>query len=422
MINFKYKSFLILFILYIFISNKSYSELNENPIDLTFVKHTSNQICKEIKKPSKQFIELDLWKKISQNNNTIILKHDKKKLNLNISYKKFNNKLIKLQLSFLDINSIPLLMLLIKNDCKILLSRLLIRDKNHRISFIYNLSTDLLSVIKKENFNPPLPYFKPLKGIEIALIDTGINYTLPSVYPHLSRDDSGHLSGYDFNDNDNLPFDVDFGRSAFFPFHHGTSVASVIIREAPEANLVVYRFPRNNMCKFDDLIKHIATRNIKIANLSMGSKNRDDWICFEKAAKENPNILFIVSAGNDGINIDKQNVFPASFDLNNILVVTSSDIFGNLANGSNFGPKSVDIMLPAEQIPVFDHRGVKSKTSGSSYAVPRLVSMAVRFLANNKNADTKEIKAALISRAVSVSGDVVRYGWIPDPLDDYLLD
>ena len=56
------------------------------------------------------------------------------------------------------------------------------------------------------------------------------------------------------------------------------------------------------------------------------------------------NILFFVSAGNDGKNIDKSKVFPASLELENILVISSSDISGDLAHGSNFGKKTVDFL------------------------------------------------------------------------------
>ena len=77
-----------------------------------------------------------------------------------------------------------------------------------------------------------------------------------------------------------------------------------------------------------------------------------------------------------------------------------SDIFGNLARDSNFGKNSVDFLIPGEQIPVIDHRGVRTKASGSSYAVPRVVAMAVRYLSKNPNASVGDIKNILISRAV----------------------
>ena len=76
--------------------------------------------------------------------------------------------------------------------------------------------------------------------------------------------------------------------------------------------------------------------------------------------------------------------------------------------------------MPGEHS-VIDHRGVKTKASGSSFAVPRLVSLAARYITKHNNAKVVDIKNMLIKRAVSKS-EWVKYGWIPDPLDNYLFD
>ena len=47
--------------------------------------------------------------------------------------------------------------------------------------------------------------------------------------------------------------------------------------------------------------------------------------------------------------------------------------------------------------------------------------MAIRILSNNTNANILDIKSKLISRAIQ-SNEKVKYGWIPDPLDNYLLN
>ena len=191
-------------------------------------------------------------------------------------------------------------------------------------------------------------------------------------------------------------------------------------RTCNKIKTILINIQKQNHQSFRDCAYQLALNKIKIVNLSMGSSNKNDWNCFYDAASEYKDILFFVSAGNDGKNIDENKVFPASFDLENILVISSSDISGGLAQGSNFGKKSVDFLIPGEQIPVIDHRGVKTKASGSSFAVPRIVAMAVRLLSFNKNATTIDIKSALIDRALK--NENVKFGWIPDPLDNYLLN
>ena len=181
----------------------------------------------------------------------------------------------------------------------------------------------------------------------------------------------------------------------------------------------IYRFPANDMCRFSDLIEHADRTGVRIINLSMGSNSAEDWKCFHESARRHLNILFVVSAGNGGLNIDTNHVFPASFDLENIVVVTSSDLFGYLPRHSNYGVQSVDFMVPAEQVDVFDHRGAYSTTGGSSYAAPMVASLATRFLAKNKSATTRDIVTFLESRAINKGKKFVKFGWIPDPSDDF---
>ena len=253
----------------------------------------------------------------------------------------------------------------------------------------------------------------------MALVDTGVNYNLPIVQEHLALNSQGQLIGYDFWDDDDRPFDKDPRRNIFFPLHHGTSVFSVLTQNLGGLKTAIYRFPATNMCRFSDLIEHADRTGVRIINLSMGSNSAEDWECFYESAKRHIDILFVVSAGNGGVNIETNRVFPASFDLENIVVVTSSDLFGHLPRHSNYGIKSVDFMVSAEQVDVFDHRGSYSTTGGSSYAAPLVAALATRFLAKNKSATTTDIVTFLESRAIKKGKNLVKFGWIPDPSDDF---
>ena len=407
---------LLIFIFNIFILHQSFA-LN---LDLKFHKETINDYCDFLYNKKDNLFSSDHWR-VEEVNNIKEYFHLSSKIKIKIFPFIRGEKINGIRFTFYNENEEPLLLVNVDKKCNIMVSRLIQRDITGKIFSIDNLSSDLSKVKSSEYFNPPLEKQKPFKGIKVAIVDTGVNYNLDFIADKISRIDESNLTGYDFEDDDSLPYDIDTGRSVFFPMHHGTSVSSIILREAPMSELVVYRFPRSEMCKFENLIEHISVNKIKIVNLSMGSVNKDDWQCFYRAAKSNKNILFFVSAGNDGKNIDFEKIYPASFDLENIIVVTSSDISGNLAQGSNFGSVSVDFLIPGEQIPVIDHRGVKTNASGSSFAVPRVVAMAIRILSNNTNANILDIKSKLISRAIR-SNEKVKYGWIPDPLDNYLLN
>lgn len=407
---------LLIFIFNIFILHQSFA-LN---LDLKFHKETINDYCDFLYNKKDNLFSSDHWR-VEEVDNIKEYFHLSSKIKIKIFPFIRGEKINGIRFTFYNENEEPLLLVNVDKKCNIMVSRLIQRDITGKIFSIDNLSSDLSKVKSSEYFNPTLEKQKPFKGIKVAIVDTGVNYNLDFIADKISRIDESNLTGYDFEDDDSLPYDIDTGRSVFFPMHHGTSVSSIILREAPMSELVVYRFPRSEMCKFENLIEHISVNKIKIVNLSMGSVNKDDWQCFYKAAKSNKNILFFVSAGNDGKNIDFEKIYPASFDLENIIVVTSSDISGNLAQGSNFGSVSVDFLIPGEQIPVIDHRGVKTNASGSSFAVPRAVAMAIRILSNNTNANILDIKSKLISRAIR-SNEKVKYGWIPDPLDNYLLN
>ena len=131
----------------------------------------------------------------------------------------------------------------------------------------------------------------------------------------------------------------------------------------------------------------------------------------------------MISAGNDGRDIDDQPVYPAAFRLDNFLVVTSSDGFGRLAEGSNWGRHSVDVMVPGEKVAVVDHMGAAGHASGSSFAVPRIAALAARLLGKNPDWRAPELKRAITGRGRPPRGyaeSPVRFGWIPDPTDDFV--
>ena len=181
----------------------------------------------------------------------------------------------------------------------------------------------------------------------LALVDTGVNYNLSIVQDHLALNSEGQLIGYDFWDDDDRPFDKDPRKNIFFPFHHGTSVFSVLTQNLGGLKTAIYRFPANDMCRFS-VVEHAYRAGVRIINLSMGSNSAEDWECFYRVL--NDILIFCFCLSNGGVNIDITPVFPASFDLENIVVVTSSDLFGHLPRHSNYGMQSVDIMVQPNKL------------------------------------------------------------------------
>ena len=316
----------------------------------------------------------------------------------------------------------PLFMIRLRAPCQILQARRAHYNADGELISLHSLASDLKTITSEEPVNPPATL--PLKPAQthspiLALSDTGVNYLLPELQPHIARTEDGGILGYDFWDKDNRPFDIDPRRSPYYPLRHGTTVFSVLAAEAPDEPIVIYRFPALEMCRYQELVEQAAQAGIRIMSLSMGSRSYEDWTCFEQAARSNSALIFIISAGNDGQDIDKEPIYPAALDLENLFVVSSSDAFGRPGPGANLGRRHVDILVPAEQVEVIDHRGVRTQTGGTSYAAPRVAALAARYLRANPDADTQQIISFLQGRAIATSAPVTAYGWIPDPTDDF---
>lgn len=365
--------------------------------------------------------ENHIWFIKNINKNKYIIENKQNKLKINIILLKRSKKIQKLIFTFFNKQEKPAFEIRSNKNCKFKTIRKIIYNQKNIAIEIQSQNIETNKIDYKETLNPKLP-----KGISnnkniIALIDTGVNYTLPQLHKNIAFQNK-KLLGYDFWDNDNFPFDQDPRNNPFYPRHHGTTVFSVLSREAPKSTIAIYRFPALNMCKFKELIEHIAKNSIRIVNLSMGSSNINDWLCFQEAALKNNKIIFVVSAGNNGFDIDKNPIYPASLKLDNIITVTSSDLNGRVGRGSNIGNISIDFMLPAERVEVIDHRGVKAFTGGTSYAAPRLTAMISRLITANPGISNEDILKILKKRSIKSNKKVTKYGWIPDPLDNYLFN
>lgn len=271
--------------------------------------------------------------------------------------------------------------------------------------------------------DPPLPAGPEgadgnASALRVALVDSGVDYRQPFINERLARHADGSLVGYDFWDLDSLPFDAHPDKRGVVQ-RHGTATASVLLREAPRVSLVPYRYPRPDMQRMQDLIKHAADNEVRIIGLPLGGNQKDEWLAFEAAALEHPDILFVASAGNNGRDIDRNPVYPAALNLPNLLVVTSADDFAMPAEGVNWGRTGVDYMVPAEHVPVIRFGGVAGYAAGSSYAVPRVVALAARWLQANPQWTVAQLLAALRSRfANGAFARQLGQGYLHDPLYD----
>ena len=314
-----------------------------------------------------------------------------------------------------DDRGTPRLYALIDHRCTMRAARQIVYDGDGRPVRILHLDASLTPTGTEEPIDPPVPKADDPGGEPVAIVDTGVNYLLPSIARRLARDENGDLAGYDFWDLDRRPFDSNPHRSPFFPARHGTEVASLIAAEAPVAKLLAYRFPRPDMTRFRDLVDHAAGQGVRVLNLSLVSFHRQEWAALETAMMAHPEMLFVVAAGNDGRHVDKRPVFPAALSHANMIAVTTATKEGHLARGANWGRASIDLMVPADPVMVTGFDGLRRMVSGSSYAAARVTALAACLLAAYPGWRTTQIRDRLFALAVRPAGDgLVAVGFMPE--------
>lgn len=322
----------------------------------------------------------------------------------------------------------PLLLLSVDSGCELQVARKINYSPKGQAINVVSLDAEMLSKGEPDWLNPVLEFLprddiEPLKHpgdaipIRVAMVDSGVNYQLPEINLRLARDSDGRLIGYDFWDMDSMPYDAHPVNSGFFVQRHGTRTASLLLREAAGIELVPYRYPRPDMSRMQALIEHAVENQVAIIGMPLGSNRLEDWGLFERAARAHPQMLFVVSAGNNGRDIDDRPVYPASLDLDNMIVVTSADDFPRPAERTNWGRISVDYLVPAELLSTLDYSGSETRVSGSSYAVSRVTALAARLKMAHPQWNATDISLELRKRFRDERVfDWVSIGYIADPL------
>lgn len=157
--------------------------------------------------------------------------------------------------------------------------------------------------------------------------------------------------------------------------------------------------------------------NIVATNNSWGGGGYSQGLSDAIAGAGAANILFVVAAGNSGVNVDSSPQYPASYDLANIISVAAIDKAGNLASWSNYGSAGVDLGAPGvgiwSTIPKKNNQSTYGSYSGTSMATPHVTGAAALYAAAHPGATAPAIKGAILSTAVptaSLSGKTVTGG------------
>ena len=173
---------------------------------------------------------------------------------------------------------------------------------------------------------------------------------------------------------------------------HGSNIAGIILAGSSQIALLPISFNWPTREGTYTAIQHAYDKGSRLTNISLKFRN-NALGGIRKAIAIHKDMLFVVAAGNDGINVDLQGYlanlnFPKH---SNMITVASVDKNGKLADFSNFGPVSIDVAAPGVDIPVIGGDNIRNIESGTSYATPFVTNIAAKIQLINSKLTPEEI-------------------------------
>jgi cell wall-associated protease len=164
---------------------------------------------------------------------------------------------------------------------------------------------------------------------------------------------------------------------------------------------------------------HYAVDNgAKIININFGKKisPHKDWVdaAFKYAAEKD--VLLVMAAGNDNLDVDKVAVYPndtfldgSATDADNFINVgasgpTKEDL---VADFTNYGKKNVDVFAPGVKVTSIDADAEFNTEDGTSFAAPIVTGIAALCLEYYPGLSAKQLKEAILGSADPLTGMMV---------------
>lgn len=264
----------------------------------------------------------------------------------------------------------------------------------------------------------------------IAIIDSGVDYNhekLRSLYRiNMDRSNSKYADkirpdklekyresfGWDFKDDDELPYPYAESLSLRDFIHHGTHVSG--IASGDYFPLLPIRYESGP--RMLDAIKYAVFKGAKIINMSLGSYDYDEWKYVQQAIRIYREVLFVTAAGNESSDIDQKPSYPAAFQEPNLITVAAVNPNGQLADFSNWGLKRVHVATEGVDVESYKVGGGTVKHSGTSMAAPYISYRAAQILERRSNLNPEEIIIEIMNLCTATPNlktKVLCGGWIP---------
>ena len=124
---------------------------------------------------------------------------------------------------------------------------------------------------------------------------------------------------------------------------------------------------------------------------------------FKNSTAYTSDIISAYAAGNSYIDINVNEVYPASLALDNIISVASINKSGNLSRFSNYGQNSVDVAAPGEEILSATPGNTYGQSGGTSQAAAFVTGEVALILSKYPQASLSDIKTRIINSCDKLS-------------------
>ncbi|WP_239698131.1 S8 family peptidase, partial [Microcystis aeruginosa] len=260
-------------------------------------------------------------------------------------------------------------------------------------------------------------------NLVIGVLDTGVDYNHPDLAGNIwtnpgeiagdgiDNDGNGYIDdirGWDFAYNDNNPSDVQ---------GHGTHVSGTIAGKgnngvgvtgvAWNAKIMPLKFlddtGSGTLSNAILAINYATAKGVKLTNNSWGGGPYTQALYDAINAAGQAGALFIAAAGNNSANADINPMYPAAYNLANIVSVASTTRTDALSSFSNYGLTSVDLGAPGSDIYSLAPGGGYATLSGTSMASPHVTGAAALLWSQNPTWTAQQVKNTLMNTGDSIA-------------------